>query len=294
MRIKTEILQSIFIITCEGPSLDASLAQEFLSAMNSFLVKSKLDVILDLSPVDFIDSTGLGSIIRSLTQIDGTGKLILCGVDKRVPDLLKMSKLDKNFIQQTTRKAALSHLFWERKKIPPAPTVRAANSNTVKREVVEKYQMQPTLWEVDEGDFEEIEDTQYQDNKTGLAPDTIETKRNASKERRKYQRIGHKQIMTDDFIIYCRNTTTGKLHPAVVLNISPGGLLLTSRARLTIGDELLLEGRIGKNFKFSERAISLNCQDQQYGLEFIDLSPETRYFLNRLTGSVDIPKTLRT
>ena len=30
MKIKTEIINSIFIITCDGPSLDASLAQEFL------------------------------------------------------------------------------------------------------------------------------------------------------------------------------------------------------------------------------------------------------------------------
>ncbi len=102
------------------------------------------------------------------------------------------------------------------------------------------------LWEVDEADFEIIEDTKFQDDKSKSTLRSREPK----EERRKYRRIGHKQIMTDDFVIYCKNTTTGRHHPAVVLNISPGGLLITSRARLALGDELLLEGHIGKNFKF--------------------------------------------
>ncbi len=288
MKIKTEILQSIFIITCEGPSLNASLAQEFLSAMNSFLVKSGLDIILDLSLVDFVDSTGLRSIIRSLRQIDGTGKLLLCGVDERVSDLLKVSRMDENFIQQTNRKAALSYLFWERKKTSSTPAPQTINKQP-ETPGTEKYQMQSMLWEVDEADFEIIEDTKFQDDKSKSTLRSREPK----EERRKYRRIGHKQIMTDDFVIYCKNTTTGRHHPAVVLNISPGGLLITSRARLALGDELLLEGHIGKNFKFSEHAIPRACGDHQYGLEFIDLSPETNHFLNRLTGSVDRTKANR-
>jgi len=66
---------------------------------------------------------------------------------------------------------------------------------------------------------------------------------------------------------------------------------MTSRARLAIGDEFLLEGRIGRAFKFKERAVSRASREQKYGLEFIDLSPETSQFLNRLTGSVDINKS---
>jgi hypothetical protein len=65
-----------------------------------------------------VDSTGLGSVARSLKQIDGAGNLILCGVDERVLSLLKMTRLDEIFIQKANRKTALSHFFWERKQRP--------------------------------------------------------------------------------------------------------------------------------------------------------------------------------
>jgi anti-sigma B factor antagonist len=95
MKIKTEIIHSIFIITCNGPSRDASLAHEFLNAMGGFIKKSQMDILLDISEVNFVDSTGLGTIIRSLSEIGGKGKLILCGVNERTLTLLKMTHLNK-------------------------------------------------------------------------------------------------------------------------------------------------------------------------------------------------------
>lgn len=301
MRIKTEIVQSAFIITCEGPSLDSSLAREFLTAMHDFLMKSRLDIVLDLSSVNFVDGTGLGSVVRSFKQIDGVGKLIVCGVDERIFGLLKMTRLDKQIIPQKNRSTALSYLLLERKRttaapVPRPPAPRAAKTRKTEKVAVEKYHAQPMLWEVDDDDFEVIVNEEYEaEGSIPVVPKTQETQSETlpEQERRKFRRISHRQIMTDDFIIYCKNTTTRKHHPAVVLNISPGGLLLTSRARLAIGDELLLEGRIGRNFKFKERAVSRTCREQQYGLEFIDLSPETTHFLNRLTGSIDITKANR-
>jgi hypothetical protein len=68
---------------------------------------------------------------------------------------------------------------------------------------------------------------------------------------------------------------------------------MTTRSRLAIGDELLLEGRIGKQFKFKELAISRSSRGNKHGLEFIDLSRETSNFLTKLTGSVDRTKSNR-
>jgi anti-sigma B factor antagonist len=309
MRIRTEIFQSIFIITCEGSSLDVSLAQKFLTAMNDFIIKSQLDIILDLSAVRFVDNNGLGSIVRCLNQKDDAGTLLLCGIDERVLNLLKMTRLDNIFIPKANRKAALSHFFWERKKTntirisadPKSHFVQDKNSKKKVTEVHTPEEDQAILWEVDEEDFEEIvsdediEDIEDIEEKNVPIPseakDTNSEK--APEERRRYRRIEHKQIMNDDFVIYCKNTATGRHHPAVVLNISPGGLLMTSRSQLSIGDELLLEGRIGRYFKFKERAVSRSCRQQKYGLEFINLSADTTHFLDQLTGSVDMIQSNR-
>lgn len=298
MRIKTEILQSTFIITCEGSSLDGSLIREFLTAMNDFITKSQLDTILDLSSVNFIDSTGLGSVVRALNQIDGAGSLILCGVDERVLSLLKMTRLDEIFTQKVNRKTALSHLLRERKKAsatqpstdPKPHLIQNRNSKKGRRKAHPPEEDQAMLWEVAEEDFEEIVSDEGMEDKDVPLPGKIKT---PGEERRRYRRIEHKQIMNDDFVIYCKNTATGRHHPGVVLNISPGGLLMTSRSQLSIGDELLLEGRIGKHFKFKERAVSRSSHQHNYGLEFINLSAETSHFLNQLTGSVDMIQSNR-
>ncbi|HIQ37529.1 MAG TPA: hypothetical protein EYH36_05985 [Desulfocapsa sulfexigens] len=65
---------------------------------------------------------------------------------------------------------------------------------------------------------------------------------------------------------------------------------MTTRSSLDIGDEFLLEGRIGKEFKFKEQAISRSSREKKHGLEFIDLSPATAHFLHRITGSEDMIK----
>jgi len=298
----------MFIITCEGASLDASLAQEFLTAMDSFFKRSQLDILLDLSSVNFIDSTGLGAIIRSLIDIEGDRQLILCGVDGRILDLLRMTYMNNEFTQVPSRNRVLSNLFWERKNNTAAPVINRAKPPAAKEEVTIQYNLlreapeeseqkttqeedPPILWEVE--DFEIEENAEQMDEaeenlmiraekeNNSAVPDVIE-------ERRKHRRIEHQQITDEEITIYCKNTVTGKHHMAVVLNISPGGLLLTSPARFSPGDKLLLEGRLGRYFKFKEHAIYRSCRKDHYGLEFVDLSMETTHFLNRLTGSIDM------
>lgn len=106
------------------------------------------------------------------------------------------------------------------------------------------------------------------------------------KERRQYRRLTNKQILNDDIIVHCTNTADGRRTTSIILNISPGGLLLVSPSKLTVGHEFIISGRIGPNFKFRERAVIRNCRDGQYGLEFIGLSEKNRSFLQQLTGSV--------
>jgi len=280
MKIKTEIIHSIFIITCDGPSLDASLAQEFLSAMGGFLQKSQMDILLDIQGLNFVDSTGLGSTIRSLVEINSQGRLILCGVNERNLSLLQMTHLEKTIRIEATREQALNSLFWD-----DGETEQTEKLLDDIEEVVTK-DMEPAS-------LSDLPDNLEIKEEIPAARQVVMNESITTEERRKYRRIEKKQIMDEELMIYCKNITTGRQHPGVVLNISPGGLLITTRSRLTIGDELLLEGRIGKLFKFKERAISRSSQKQKHGLEFINLSPETTHFLDRLTGSVDMIKSNR-
>ncbi len=270
MKINTEIRQQIFIVTCEGSRLDASFAQSFFSSMQGFIQKGHMDIVLDLSSVEFVDSTGLGAIVRCLKELNGRGELVLCGVNEMVLSLLKMTRLDDIFIQARDRDEALKRLKEEQEKkaAKPVQLEKAAEAPKPKPE-------KPKVTGFDESllsslSMEDGEDVQEVD--TG--------------ERRRHRRISNKQILSEDIIVYCTNSTTGKRSTGIILDISPSGLLLVSPSRLGVGEEFIITGRIGRNFKFRERAVIRNCRDGKYGFEFIKPSRETTSFLNQLTGSV--------
>ncbi len=269
MKINTEVFGKIFVVTCEGSRLDATFAQEFFSSMQMFIEKGHMDIVLDLSSVEFVDSTGLGAIVRCLKEIDGRGLLVLCGVNEMVLSLLKMTHLDDIFIQAVDRVEAFGRLGAEKEKkrvpleVPPAEPVGAAKVTGFDEALLASLTME------DSEPIEEIND----------------------EERRKYLRIINKQIMNEDIIVHCTNSATEKCSTGVVLDISPGGLLLISTSKLSVRDELILEGRIGRNFRFREHAVIRNSRDGKYGLEFIKPSRQTTSFLTQLTGSVMLTRS---
>lgn len=236
-----------------------------------------MDVLLDISEVNFIDSSGLGSVIRTLTEIGGNANLLLCGANDRTLALLKMTHLDQTIRHETTREEALSSLFWDdgnRKQ-------KKKNDTAMSSDPIFTSEA-PTI----------ITDLTANTHKTAVLKPK-QKKKQQTKERRKFRRIDRKQITNDDIIIFCQNTSTGRHHPGMILNISPGGLLITAPSPLSIGDTMVLEGRIGKLFKFKEQAISRSSRGTKHGLEFIKLSPESSDFLTQLTGSVDMIKSNR-
>lgn len=264
MKINTEIVQNAFIVTCEGARLDASFAQTFFTSMQGFIKKGHMNIVLDLSNVEFVDSSGLGAIVRCLKEIGGQGQLVLCGVNEMVLSLLQMTHLDSVFIQAKDRTEAMMKLIEENKK-----------KSLIKKRVEKPAATPPKVTGFDEALLASLSM-----EGSGDVQDVT------SSERRKHRRIINKQILSDDIIVHCTNTSTGKRTTAVALDISPGGLLVVSPSKLMVGDQFLMEGRIGLNFRFKEHAIVRNSRDGKYGFEFLKPSGKTTAFINQLTGSV--------
>lgn len=253
MKLKTQKIDGILIVTCNGLRLDASFAKSFFTAIQGLIQKGHLDIILDLSSVEFVDSSGLGAIVRCLKEIDNRGQLVLCGVSKMFFNLLEMTHLHGFFPQAPNRDEALKLLIRNKKK------------QTEKSIVIEDL-AEPLV--MDDNPVEEI----------------------TNDERRQHPRIAHTKILSDDIIVYWSNIRTGKHSTGVIVDISPGGILMVSPSRHAIGDELILQGTIGTTFKFKEQAVIRSDRNGKYGLEFIKLSPETSRFLNQLIGSVRMDK----
>lgn len=262
MKIKTKIIQDVLIVTCKGTRFDAACAKGFVKFMHHCIQKGHLEIVLDLSYVEFVDSTGLGAIVRCLKELNGRGHLVLCGVNEMVHSLLKMTRLDGVFVQKIDYVAALKYLELVKKK-----------------QAVPSVSSHPPPLKSKGFDDTQLSSLSMEDGDVPLQTDD-------KQERRQFRRIDHKVILNEDIILSCTNQSTGKCSAAVVLDISPGGVLMVSSSKCETGDELLLEGRIGLNFRFSERAEVRNCRDGRYGIEFINPSEKTKSFLQQLTGAV--------
>lgn len=93
---------------------------ERLDAANSGMVKSRFvdavndgqrSFVIDLSAVDFMDSTGLAALMSCLKSLGGEGQIVLAGPSAKVMKLFTLTRLDKGvFSIFPTTEEALSHL----------------------------------------------------------------------------------------------------------------------------------------------------------------------------------------
>jgi anti-sigma B factor antagonist len=255
MKLKTAIVEGVLIVTCDGPRLDASFAKSFFTAIQGMIKKGYLDIVIDLTTVDFVDSTGLGAIVRCLKEIDNRGQLVLCGISKTLRTLLEMTRLQDVFSIAADRTHAITLLL--------------ANKEKQKKEdeAAEEELLEPLVME-DSSTIEEVEND----------------------ERRRHRRVLHSKILNDDIVVYWTNISSGKNSTGVVVDISPGGVLMVSPSSHAVGDELILQGSIGSSFKFKEKGIVRSSNNGKYGIEFMQPDPETISFLNQLIGAVGMEK----
>ncbi|MEN8199352.1 MAG: STAS domain-containing protein [Thermodesulfobacteriota bacterium] len=316
MKIKTERIQSFYIITCEGAGLNPSSVIVFLTAMKAMIQKSNLDILFDLADVQFVAGAQLGTIYRSLEAIEGHGRLVICGLNERDLKLFKITHphLQDTFIQAASRNEALSALYWETKNAPnlkisvlPEP-LPLKEETTSPAEADKKDLREVTTQEREEkereGAFETgspdiefvvttppeteaVKDRQVDERKEAQLEDRGE-KPLTGEEKRRFGRVKSRQIMDGEFCIFGKSVVAGKHYVAVVNDIGIGGLCLTlSPPRIGEDEELLLDGRIGKIFKFQERAVFHSRRGEEFIFEFANLSAETTLFLNQLFASVN-------
>lgn len=84
---------NIVVIKFEGRIMGAETS-EFHEKIKSLIAEGKNKVIGDLSGVNFLNSSGLGMFIASLTSLrKADGDLVLCTASDKIESLFKISKL---------------------------------------------------------------------------------------------------------------------------------------------------------------------------------------------------------
>ena len=78
--------------------INAASADTVKTELTAIVSKQNAKVVLDLSNINFIDSTGIGVLISALkTSRQNSGDFSLCNLKSDVLGLLKLMKLDKVF-----------------------------------------------------------------------------------------------------------------------------------------------------------------------------------------------------
>ena len=108
-RITLETTLAAAIVRLTG-EIDLSVAPALRDTLTE-LADGTRDVVVDLTEVSFMDSTGLGALIsgRELVR-EGGRKLVLVGVGGPVRRLFSITKLDQAFDFHPTVVAALAAL----------------------------------------------------------------------------------------------------------------------------------------------------------------------------------------
>jgi anti-sigma B factor antagonist len=96
------------VITLRG-ELDVATTPEFKSLVSELVSKGHNRLVLDLSGLDFIDSTGIGSFVGALNRArQANGSLCLRAVPARIASVLAMVGLDSVLAVEPARIADMS------------------------------------------------------------------------------------------------------------------------------------------------------------------------------------------
>lgn len=85
------------VVTLMDARLDAAIADAFKTAMLGFVESGRRQLVLDLSRVDFIDSSGLGAIVSVLKSVGRDGSLRLCGLQDSVFSIFRLTRMTQVF-----------------------------------------------------------------------------------------------------------------------------------------------------------------------------------------------------
>lgn len=111
MQLVHEKKGSVVVVKPLEKRMDATIAADFKTQMGVLINEGQALFVLDLSEVDFVDSSGLGAIVASLKMLGGKGDLVIASAGEKVMKLFKLTRMDRVFQVFPTSDEALAQLL---------------------------------------------------------------------------------------------------------------------------------------------------------------------------------------
>ena len=97
MQLETETRDDAIIIRVIAERIDAAGAIDFKDSMAEACKDGPDRVILDLSTVSFLDSSGLGAVVAVMKLLGAKRKLELASLMPNVEKVFRLTRMDKIF-----------------------------------------------------------------------------------------------------------------------------------------------------------------------------------------------------
>lgn len=97
MQLITTTNRDTLVITVGEARIDAAVAIQFKDAMRAATQTGPARVVLDMSGVSFVDSSGLGAIVAAMKLLGGGRKLDLAGLTADVDKVFRLTRMDSIF-----------------------------------------------------------------------------------------------------------------------------------------------------------------------------------------------------
>ncbi len=98
MKLDSQHLGDMMIIRVMDDRIDAAGAIQFKERMRELIAEPSARVVLDLSNVVFLDSSGLGAVVSVMKVLGPIRRLELSGLTPTVEKVFRLTRMDSVFI----------------------------------------------------------------------------------------------------------------------------------------------------------------------------------------------------
>ena len=109
MNMTSEASNALQILKVEEKRIDAVAAIQFKDKVRELTAEHETAVVLDLSNVDFIDSSGLGAIVAAMKQLGSDRPLHLAGLTPIVSKVFALTRMERVFKIFDSAENAVQH-----------------------------------------------------------------------------------------------------------------------------------------------------------------------------------------
>lgn len=98
MIIDSERRDEALLLAVQDPRIDAAAAVGFKEQVRQLIAGHDGRVVIDMTKVEFLDSSGLGALVAIMKILDGGRRLELAGPGIIVRKVFALTRMDKVFV----------------------------------------------------------------------------------------------------------------------------------------------------------------------------------------------------